>query len=115
MFTMLDDEQSAAHGLTSGGTGAKLARAVVIVTGVSALVASLISFLWVLHICSCSVHVDTKSNQGNMAANEELSQASPTTLCDSNTPHGTNILGVILRKRYVAESCLLSRSSPRYL
>jgi hypothetical protein len=45
MFTILDDEQFAASGLTSGGTGTKLAKAVVIVTGVSSLVASLISFL----------------------------------------------------------------------
>jgi hypothetical protein len=44
MFTILDDEQFAAN-LTSGGTGTKLAKAVIIVTGISSLVASLTSFL----------------------------------------------------------------------
>jgi len=45
MLTMLKEEQFAANALMSGGTGNRLAKAVIIVTGVSALVASLISFL----------------------------------------------------------------------
>lgn len=45
MLTMLDDNQFDVDGVTSGGTGRKLAKAVIIVTGVSSLAATLISFL----------------------------------------------------------------------
>lgn len=47
------------------------------------------------------------TKQGDMAANKELPQTSPTTLCHSNTAHGANILRGIVGKRHVTQGCLL--------
>ena len=94
-------------GPPSGGTGTNLARAVVIVAGVSALVASLLSFVYVrtpspylsgdleltLSVHRRSIWLQTYMRSYPPLANrslkpglqEELSKAAPSAICDPHT------------------------------
>ena len=109
---MLDDNQFDVDGVTSGGTGRKLAKAVII--GHWSLVfggdLDLLPVSLLVSLCSLQSHAN--SIKSNMATNEELSETPPATICYPNTAHGSNILRSFVGECHVAYGRLLPRSSP---
>ena len=116
---------------SGSGTGSKLTSATVIVCGVASLIASLLSFLWVL--LSVLVLVLTPLHEHRSIwlqrlslkltsqlllltiQQQELSKATAAALCHPNPPYGSHILGFIFCQSYVPDRSLLHRPLTRYL
>ncbi|TVY23022.1 Transmembrane protein 184-like protein [Lachnellula hyalina] len=77
-----------AGGHLSGGTGEKLTRATIIVAGVAALVASLLSIVFVC-----------------LASNKKLPKAAASEICDTDIADGTNIFDSIMVEYQVYKGC----------
>lgn len=79
----------------SGGTGNRFGEAVLITTGVAAIIASLTTIMYDKQVKS-KILLLTSASQIDMASVQELSQTLATTLCYTHFGHGTDLLHSIL-------------------